>query len=224
MEDDQHEAILVRQALAKLHPAWHLEFATHGQMALERLAVEPFDAVLLDHGLPDMKGLAVLREIQDRKLDVPVVFQVAFGNETMAAEAMEAGAYDYVQKSDPMYSHLGKSLLTCIQIQKIKRTLRSSHEEEVRTERQSALAQLSLTVRHEINNPLAALCGYTELLLQQVKDKPELRRRVQQIYDEAIRIRDVVRKTENVKDEVQDYLPGMKMIRLSDTPDSTEKK
>ena len=39
-------------------------------------------------------------------------------------------------------------------------------------------------------------------------------KRVEQIYHEATRIRDVLRKTENVRDEVQDYLPGLKMIRL----------
>jgi signal transduction histidine kinase len=70
-------------------------------------------------------------------------------------------------------------------------------------------------LRHEINNPLAALSAYAEMLLAQLKGQPELRHRVQQIYDEAQRIRDVVRRTEHVRDELQEYLPGLQMIKLS---------
>ena len=223
MEDDQHQAILVRQALAKQHPGWHLEFATEGKLALERLTSEPFDAVLLDHSLPDMKGLELLGEINSSKIDVAVVFLAAFGNEQMAEEAMAAGAYDFIQKSDVLYSQVGSVLQTSIQIQQIKRDLRKDQDERVRTERQAALAQLSLSLRHQINNPLAALCAYAELLMAELKDKPELRKRVQKIYDEAMRIRDVVKRTEQVRDKLTPYVGNQLMIDLGDQTEPDEK-
>lgn len=224
MEDDQHQAILVRQALARQHPDWHLEFATHGNLALERLASEPFDAVLLDHSLPDIKGVDLLREITARKIDAAIVFLVAFGNEKMAEEAMAAGACDFIQKSDVLYARVGSVLQTSIHIQQIKRDLRKDQDERVRTERQAALAQLSLSLRHQINNPLAALCAYAELLMAELKDKPELRKRVQQIYDEAMRIRDVVKRTEQVRDKLTPYVGNQLMIDLGDQTESEEKQ
>ena len=227
MEDDGGQRALIAQALASHGPNWSLEFAGTGEEALERLQTELFDAVLLAHQLPDTSGMEVLRQIESRKLDVAVVFNVPFGNEQLAAETLEAGATDYVQRSDVMYPHLASVLHSSAQVQHIKRQMQQTHHEVVQAERQSALNQLSLSLRHEINNPLAALCGYAELLLKEVKDKPEIRRRIQQIYDEAMRIRDVVRRTEHVKDETQEYLPGMKMIRLSnpdEAPPESEKK
>ncbi|MSR65570.1 MAG: response regulator [Verrucomicrobiae bacterium] len=222
VEDDGGQRALIAQTLASQGPNWSLEFAGTGGEALERLQTELFDAVLLAHQLPDMSGMNVLREIVSLNLDAAVVFNVPFGNEQLAAEVLEAGATDYVQKSDVMYPHLAAVLSSSAQIQHIKREMRQTHHEVVRAERQSALNQLSLSLRHEINNPLAALCGYAELLLKEVKDKPEVRRRVQQIYDEAMRIRDVVRRTEHVKDQTQEYLPGMKMIRLNKPEDENK--
>jgi len=216
VEDDKEQCDLVAQAIVSRGPEWKLEFSSTGKDTLERLQKEHFDAILLDHQLPDMSGLSVLSEITARNIDVAVVFNAPFGNEQMAAEAMQAGATDYVQKSDVMYTHLASVLRSCIQIQQIKRAMRLTHQAEVQTQRHEALLQLSLSLRHEINNPLAALCGYVELLMAQVKDDPELNKRVKQIYDEAMRISDVVRRTENIKDELQEYLPGLQMIRLRD--------
>jgi len=218
VEDDGEQSRRVAQALAEQRPDWTLDFVAQGREALTRLKTEAFDAVLLDHQLPDLSGLEVLREIMGSKLDVGVVFATPFGNLQMAMAAKTEGACDYIQKSDLMYGQLGEVLETCIQVQHIRREVRRTQQDLIQFERNSALAQLSLTIRHEINNPLAALCAYTEMLLHEVKNQPELRRRVQQIYDEAIRIRDVVRRTEDVRDELQEYLPGLKMIRLADSP------
>lgn len=221
VDDDGEQRALIAQALASHGPNWSLEFAGTGAETIERLQGESFDVLLLDHQLPDASGMNVLRDVVALNLDVAVVFNVPFGNEQIATEALEAGAADYVHKSDVMYPHLASVLHSCAQIQHIKRQMRQAHHQVVQAERQAALDQLSLTLRHEINNPLAALCGYTELLLKDVKDKPDLRRRVQQIYDEAMRIRDVVRCTEYVKDETQEYLPGLKMIRLRQTEEDS---
>ncbi|MBI1198294.1 MAG: response regulator [Phenylobacterium sp.] len=55
------------------------------------------DLVLLDLGLPDRDGLAVLREIRGRG-ETPVVVLSARDAESMKVEALDAGADDYVQK------------------------------------------------------------------------------------------------------------------------------
>jgi CheY-like chemotaxis protein len=214
IEDDGEQARSIAQALAGHYPPWHLEFAELGKSGLERLAAEPFDVVLLDHRLPDMKGIDLLREIIARRFDVAVIFAVAFGNQAMATEALEAGAVDCIQKSELMYASRDSLLLRCFQAQRIQRKARAAQQDLIREERQSALDQLALTLRHEINNPLAALCAYAELLLTELKEPPELRHRVEQIYQAAKRIQDVVRKTEHVRDELQEYQPGIKMIKL----------
>ena len=214
VEDDGEQVRLIAQALGDQHPPWHLEVAASGRSALERLAAEPFDVVLLDHRLPDFKGIDLLREILSRQLDVAVVFAVAFGNQAMATEALAAGAVDCIQKSELSYASLASLLLRCFQAHTTQRQIRAGQQERIREERQSALNQLALTLRHEINNPLAALCAYAELLLVELKEPPDLRRRVEQIYEAAKRIQEVVRRTEQLRDELQEYQPGVQMIKL----------
>lgn len=55
-----------------------------------------FDCVVLDHRLPDGTGVELLR--QDAFGDTPVVFLTGQGDETLAAEAIHAGAAEYFPK------------------------------------------------------------------------------------------------------------------------------
>ena len=65
-------------------------------------------------------------------------------------------------------------------------------DELVRAERLSAVGELVAGVAHEINNPLQAIVGCTEILGEAVTD-PELQRDVAMIRTEAGRAREIVR-------------------------------
>src|SRR5437764_4448418 len=65
--------------------------------ALKRVH-EGVDLVLLDYRLPDMDGLAVLKEIKDNQPDTLVIMLTAFSSVDMAVEAMRQGAYHYANK------------------------------------------------------------------------------------------------------------------------------
>jgi two-component system KDP operon response regulator KdpE len=71
--------------------------AGNGRSALERLAEVP-DLVILDLGLPDMKGLDLLREIRARDEKVPIIILSSRDDETAKVEALDLGADDYVTK------------------------------------------------------------------------------------------------------------------------------
>ncbi len=55
-------------------------------------------AIVLDLGLPDMDGLAVMSEIRKRGIETPVIVQTAQGSIETVISAMRAGAFDYVVK------------------------------------------------------------------------------------------------------------------------------
>ena len=71
--------------------------AKSGAEALAKFAAGPPDIVVLDLGLPDMNGLAVLKSIRETSL-VPVVILSARDDEDGKVAALEAGADDYVSK------------------------------------------------------------------------------------------------------------------------------
>jgi class 3 adenylate cyclase len=85
---------------AVLAPRGHeIVGVTSGRAALERLAEEPFDLVLLDVKMPEMDGHAVCRAIraQPGLSFLPVVMITASGAQERLA-AIEAGADDFVTK------------------------------------------------------------------------------------------------------------------------------
>jgi DNA-binding NtrC family response regulator len=72
--------------------------ATDGTTALQRLADESFDAVLLDYKMPGLTGLETLVEIKKAHIKTPVIIMTAHGTTETAIEAMKFGAYDYLLK------------------------------------------------------------------------------------------------------------------------------
>ena len=78
-----------------------LEAAT-GEAALDAVERGRPDIVLLDVGLPDLDGFAVLREIR-RFSDVPVVMLTARDDAMDKVKGLELGADDYVTKP---FNHL----------------------------------------------------------------------------------------------------------------------
>lgn len=71
---------------------------TDGASALERLAGEQFDLILLDYKMPGLSGLETLKEIRKAQLKTPVIIMTAYGTTETAIEAMKLGAYDYLLK------------------------------------------------------------------------------------------------------------------------------
>ena len=72
--------------------------AGDGRAALDQLGREKVDLVILDLGLPDMKGHDLLGIIRERHDTLPVVVLSSREDETGKVEAFDLGADDYVTK------------------------------------------------------------------------------------------------------------------------------
>lgn len=74
--------------------------AASGLEAIERLALEPVDLVVLDLNMPDVHGLEVLRFLRthERFRSLPVVVLTTRGDEESREAAFQAGATRYLTK------------------------------------------------------------------------------------------------------------------------------
>src|SRR5580698_979524 len=72
--------------------------AESGEVALETMKEDPFDAVLLDVNLGRENGLDVLQNILKDHPTMPVVMFTAQGTVKTAVEAMRRGALDFLEK------------------------------------------------------------------------------------------------------------------------------
>ena len=68
---------------------------------MEKLAdgIEPTLIVILsDINMPGMDGLALLREIKQRRPDLPVMMVTAYGDDERRRRASELGAFEFITK------------------------------------------------------------------------------------------------------------------------------
>lgn len=69
-----------------------------GESAFFRLTTEPFDAVLLDLGLPGRDGLEILKAMRERGIKTPVLVLTARDSLQDRVLGLDTGADDYVVK------------------------------------------------------------------------------------------------------------------------------
>ena len=72
--------------------------AENGRRALQLLREQPADLIVSDVRMPDMDGIALLREARQLLPDVGVVMMTAFATVETAREAFKLGADDFIQK------------------------------------------------------------------------------------------------------------------------------
>jgi two-component system repressor protein LuxO len=77
---------------------YRVRHVADGRGALAELEKEPPSALLLDLDLPDMAGMAILRQIHDRQIPAAVVVIAASSAMYLAVEAMRYGAYDFIEQ------------------------------------------------------------------------------------------------------------------------------
>jgi PAS domain S-box-containing protein len=87
----------------------------------------------------------------------------------------------------------------------------------VKAERLAAIGQIGIAMRHEINNPLTTLIGNTELLLDRLENEQgDLKKRLELILSNALRISDIVKRMHEIKsDKTVEYRKGLKMTDLT---------
>jgi len=69
-----------------------------GEDVLHQGRTEPYDAIVLDLGLPVMDGLAILKRWRAEGITVPVLILTARATWTERVEGIDAGADDYLGK------------------------------------------------------------------------------------------------------------------------------
>jgi two-component system response regulator QseB len=95
-EDDTMIGEAVRAGLRQ--QGFSVDWVRDGVAAEQALLTEPYDACLLDLGLPRKEGLAVLRRLRERGSMLPVLLVTARDAITDRVEGLDAGADDYVVK------------------------------------------------------------------------------------------------------------------------------
>ncbi|MEH2015760.1 hybrid sensor histidine kinase/response regulator [Nostoc sp.] len=96
--------------------------------ALDCLAKEIFDVILLDLSLPDGQGLETFVITHNQAKATPIIVLTGIDDETLAITAMQQGAQDYLLKGQVTGDLLVRSMRYAIERQRADNALRQSEE------------------------------------------------------------------------------------------------
>ncbi len=168
VDDDEALAMLVAKHLRR--DGFVVEVATQAQRALEMLRETSFDAVALDHFMPEKLGLDVLPDIRALPDAPPVIYVTGSEDSRIAVAALKAGAADYVVKDVAgEFLSLLSSIIEQAVLHEETRRAKARAEHEVRVARDKAELLLR-EVNHRVANSLAMVASLVHLQEASVQD------------------------------------------------------
>ncbi|WP_459805030.1 response regulator transcription factor [Herbidospora sp. RD11066] len=96
VEDDHELGTLLVEVLTD--HGYEVDHALEGQRGLHLALSRPYDAMIVDRGLPAIDGLDLLRRLRRQAVTVPALFLTAFGTLHDRVTGLDAGAEDYLVK------------------------------------------------------------------------------------------------------------------------------
>lgn len=212
VDDDQTIARLLLRILA--HAGYQsVRHVTTGREALQEAARSHF--ILLDQQLPDATGLELLPRLLAAPSQPVVILITAHGNEALAATALRQGAEDYLRK-DPSLRDLLPEVLERARRRRALRVAFAAAEADVlRAERLAAIGEMTVSIHHEINNPLMAAMAEVDLMMDEPGLPAAAREGLVATRDALYRVRATLRRAGTLRStERTEYLDGLPMIDL----------
>ena len=186
IEDDEDDYVLIQELFSKSTQSdYELDWVQTYAGGLDAISTRYHDICILDYRLGAHDGLELLREAIKDGCHIPVIILTGQDDYDIDMEAMRIGAADYLLKGEIDARQLERSVRYAIAQQRLQEQIWESS-------RLISIGTLAAGVAHEINNPLAVVVGYSELLLAEDLPVP-WENRVQIIFSEAQRAGKIVK-------------------------------
>jgi signal transduction histidine kinase len=159
---------------------YEVAVAQSGFEALEMLARDPSDAVLLDVVMPGMDGLEVCQRLKadERLKSIPVILITGLDSHEHIVAGLDSGADDYESRCCDRRV-LAARLRAALRSKTLFDLIRHANRELDAARREAeaanvAKSELLANISHEIRTPMTAILGYADLLRSKVQASEDL--------------------------------------------------
>jgi two-component system, cell cycle sensor histidine kinase and response regulator CckA len=164
VEDNPGDARLAKEVLRDASDI-DLHTVDRLSLAVDHLASQDYDIVLLDLGLPDSQGLGSLQAVYKAVPGVPIVVLSGQDDETLAKAAIRQGAQDYLTKSALQGSAVVRTLRFAVERKQTEIALRKSEAKYRRLHESLMDGFVQVDLQGHIiewNSIYQTMLGYTE--------------------------------------------------------------
>ncbi|QFT55993.1 hybrid sensor histidine kinase/response regulator [Microbulbifer sp. THAF38] len=172
VEDDEDDFIITRDLLHDINPdGYQVVWARSPEEAHKHFYSSDFEVCLLDYSLGAFTGLQILAEAQRQGFDAPIIMLTGHDDSALDAEALSAGAVDYLVKSQLTAARLSRAIRYAV----ARRDMEQERLERLKAEAENkSKSEFLAHLSHELRTPLTSILGYTDLLLQNQPEQPQL--------------------------------------------------
>jgi len=173
--------------------------AYSGREALDLVAQDKPDLILLDVMMPEMDGIEVCQRLQtdpDTKV-IPIIFITARTSKEGKIEGLGVGAVDYITKPIDLDETLAR-VQTQLRFVTMNRELVELQRRLGESRRAATIGAVTQGIAHNLNNLLGVVIGYVDLI-KAYHEKPELvRKNAQHLEDAVNRIVAIIKQLTNL--------------------------
>src|SRR3954451_12861480 len=116
VEDDEDDYIITRDLISEMPGrSFTLDWAKNFDTGFESMVLNQHDVCLVDYRLGARNGVDLLRAALERGCQAPVILLTGAGEHEIDLEAMQAGAADYLVKTQLQSNSLERSIRYALQ-------------------------------------------------------------------------------------------------------------
>ncbi len=125
--DDSEDVFEIIKAVLGDQDLINISWAANIKDAINVLRRKQFDMIFLDHFLKDGTSIDFFRNVEDEGIDTPIIVVTGYGDEMIASQVIQLGAYEYLPKSKINPESLSRVINNTLERYRLRNDVKKAH-------------------------------------------------------------------------------------------------